>query len=164
MMDAHTLELLEFAKVRELLAGYAACALGKELCRQVEPSFDAAKIREELTLVSEMADALQEVEDQHLPVQSVERVKGVVDRGGVLGRERLVRGGVRRYRPRGLGPGLGGVGPDAVDHEPVGDSVEPGAEAAGVLQPADRPDGPDPDLLHDVDRPLVVPEELGHVV
>ena len=33
-MDAHTLELLEFHKVRELLAGYAACSLGKELARQ----------------------------------------------------------------------------------------------------------------------------------
>ena len=33
MMDAHTLELLEFDKVRELLAGYAACSLGKELAR-----------------------------------------------------------------------------------------------------------------------------------
>src|SRR5437870_3636859 len=30
-MDAHTLELLEFGKVRDLLAGYAACSLGKEL-------------------------------------------------------------------------------------------------------------------------------------
>ena len=30
-MDAHTLELLEFNKVRELVAGYAACALGKDV-------------------------------------------------------------------------------------------------------------------------------------
>ena len=28
LMDAHTLELLEFDKVRELLAGYAASSLG----------------------------------------------------------------------------------------------------------------------------------------
>ena len=31
LMDAHTLELLEFNKVRELLAGYAASSLGKDL-------------------------------------------------------------------------------------------------------------------------------------
>jgi len=28
-MDAHTLELLEFNKIRDLLAGYTACSLGK---------------------------------------------------------------------------------------------------------------------------------------
>jgi len=28
-MDAHTLELLEFSKIRDLVAGYAACSLGK---------------------------------------------------------------------------------------------------------------------------------------
>jgi DNA mismatch repair protein MutS2 len=57
-MDAHTLELLEFNKIRELLAGYAACSLGKELARQLEPSIDAERIRAELTLVGEMVDAL----------------------------------------------------------------------------------------------------------
>src|SRR5579875_2849003 len=57
-MDAHTLELLEFDKIRELLAGYAASSLGKDLARQLEPSTDAEHIRAELTLVSEMVDAL----------------------------------------------------------------------------------------------------------
>jgi DNA mismatch repair protein MutS2 len=58
LMDAHTLELLEFGKVRELLATYAACALGKELARQLEPATDADAVRAEIALVSEMADAL----------------------------------------------------------------------------------------------------------
>src|SRR5215469_14420482 len=57
-MDAHTLELLEFNKVRDLLAGYAACSLGKELARQLQPSTDAECIRAELVLVGEMVDAL----------------------------------------------------------------------------------------------------------
>jgi DNA mismatch repair protein MutS2 len=57
-MDAHTLELLEFNKIRELLAGYAACSLGKELARQLEPGTDAERIRGELVLVGEMVDAL----------------------------------------------------------------------------------------------------------
>jgi DNA mismatch repair protein MutS2 len=57
-MDAHTLELLEFDKVRELLAGYAAGPLGRELARAIEPSSDANSIRRELTLVSEMDLAL----------------------------------------------------------------------------------------------------------
>ena len=56
-MDLHTLELLEFGKVRELLSGYAASSLGKELARQLEPSLDADAIRAELTLTTEMVDA-----------------------------------------------------------------------------------------------------------
>jgi DNA mismatch repair protein MutS2 len=58
IMDSHTLELLEFGKVRELLAGYAASSLGKDLARGLEPSTDADAIRADLTLVSEMVDAL----------------------------------------------------------------------------------------------------------
>jgi DNA mismatch repair protein MutS2 len=57
-MDAHTLELLQFDKVRELLAGYAASSLGRELARQIEPSTDLETIRAELSLVSEMTTAL----------------------------------------------------------------------------------------------------------
>jgi DNA mismatch repair protein MutS2 len=57
-MDSHTLELLEFGKVRELLASYTACSLGKELARQLEPTTDAERIRSELAHVSEMVDAL----------------------------------------------------------------------------------------------------------
>jgi DNA mismatch repair protein MutS2 len=57
-MDAHTLELLEFGKVRELLAGYAATSLGKELARSLDPSTDPDTIRSELALVSEMVDVL----------------------------------------------------------------------------------------------------------
>src|ERR1700687_747643 len=59
-MDAHTLELLEFSKVRELVAAYAACSLGKDIARLAEPSTSADSIRAELALVSEMADVLGE--------------------------------------------------------------------------------------------------------
>jgi DNA mismatch repair protein MutS2 len=58
IFDPHTLELLEFGKVRELLAGYAACSLGKDAARAVEPLADLEKIQTELALVSEMAEAL----------------------------------------------------------------------------------------------------------
>ena len=45
LMDAHTLGLLEFDKVRDLLAGVAASSLGRDLCRAVEPSTDIEHIR-----------------------------------------------------------------------------------------------------------------------
>jgi DNA mismatch repair protein MutS2 len=57
-MDNHTLELLEFEKVRELLAGYTACSLGKELAKQLEPATNLDQISGELDLVSEMVEAL----------------------------------------------------------------------------------------------------------
>ena len=59
-MDAHTLELLEFDKVRDLVAGYAACSLGKELARALAPLPGIDRVRGELGLVSEMADALSQ--------------------------------------------------------------------------------------------------------
>lgn len=57
-MDAHTLELLEFPKVRELVAGYAFCSLGKDLALQAEPGTHADAIRAELALVSEVVELL----------------------------------------------------------------------------------------------------------
>ncbi len=57
-MDAHTLELLGFDKVRELLASYAASSLGRDLARGIEPSIDLAEVRRELALTTEMATAL----------------------------------------------------------------------------------------------------------
>src|SRR5438045_3975022 len=58
IMDAHTLDLLGFDKVRELLAGYASSTLGRDLARQIEPSTDITAIRNELSLTTEMVTAL----------------------------------------------------------------------------------------------------------
>jgi DNA mismatch repair protein MutS2 len=57
-MDTHTLELLEFDKVRALVAAQAACSLGKDEALRMEPSFDPGEIRTRQALTTEMADAL----------------------------------------------------------------------------------------------------------
>jgi DNA mismatch repair protein MutS2 len=57
-MDAHTLELLEFHKIRELVGSYAFCSLGKDLALQAEASTNADAIRAELALVTEMVEVL----------------------------------------------------------------------------------------------------------
>ncbi len=57
-MDTHTLELLEFDKVRALVAAQAACSLGKEAALRMEPSLDPGEIRSRQALTTEMADAL----------------------------------------------------------------------------------------------------------
>ncbi len=108
-MDNHTLELLEFHKVRDLLAGYAASSLGKELAKQVEPGTDADKIRAELALVTEMADVLGE--GQSPPFGGLHDVRLTVRRaaiGSQLTAEQLLEvadtlnctGNIYRYRTR----------------------------------------------------------------
>ncbi len=57
-MDTHTLGLLEFDKVRALVAAQAACSLGKEAALRMEPSLDPGEIRDRQALTTEMADAL----------------------------------------------------------------------------------------------------------
>ena len=108
-MDEHTLELLEFAKVRELLAGYAACSLGKELARQTEPGTDPERIRTELALVTEMAAAW--ALGQSPPFGGLHDVRLLVRRaaiGSMLTAEQLLEvaetlnctGNMYRYRMR----------------------------------------------------------------
>ena len=80
-MDAHTLELLEFAKVRELVAGYAYSALGKELARAAEPSTDIAAIRAELSLVGEMLDVL--AQGQSPPLSGLSDVRLLARRAAI---------------------------------------------------------------------------------
>ncbi len=108
-MDSHTLELLEFNKVREILAGYAASALGRELVRQVEPASGEESIRAELARVSEMVAAVQE--GQGPPLGGLHDVRLLARRaaiGAMLAAEQLLEvadtlnctGHVYRYRMR----------------------------------------------------------------
>ncbi len=57
-MDAHTLELLEFDKVRGFVASRAACSLGKDTALRMEPTSDPGEVRTRQALTTEMADAL----------------------------------------------------------------------------------------------------------
>ena len=108
-MDAHTLELLEYDKVRTLLGEYTATTMGKELALAVEPGTDLAKIRAELALVTEMADALDA--GQSPPFGGVHDVRLLVRRaaiGTMLSAEQLLNvadtltatGAFYRYRMR----------------------------------------------------------------
>lgn len=80
-MDPHTLELLEFDKVRALLAEYAATSIGKELALAVEPGTEIERIRGELALVTEMVDVLQS--GQSPPFGGVHDVRLVVRRAAI---------------------------------------------------------------------------------
>jgi DNA mismatch repair protein MutS2 len=108
-MDAHTLDLLEFDKLRGLLAEYAATSLGAELARRIEPSRDAGKVRNDLALVSEMVEAL--LANQSPPFAGVHDIRLLVRRaaiGTMLTAEQLLEvadtltatGAFYRYRMR----------------------------------------------------------------
>src|SRR5437764_7147671 len=58
-MDRHTLELLEFDKVRALVAARAACSLGKAAAHRIEPSVDPGEIHHRQSLTMEMVEALR---------------------------------------------------------------------------------------------------------
>ncbi len=57
-MDTHTLELLDFDKVRALVAARAACSLGKAAAQQIEPTVDPGEIHSRQALTTEMVEAL----------------------------------------------------------------------------------------------------------
>jgi DNA mismatch repair protein MutS2 len=108
-MDEHTLELLEFHKVRDLLAGYGACSLGKELAHALEPMTDPEKVRAEIDLVTEMSEALGQ--GQTPPFGGLHDVRLLVRRaaiGSMLSAELLLEvadtltctGNMYRYRMR----------------------------------------------------------------
>jgi len=50
--------LLEFDRLRTIVAGYAACSLGKRAAQSMEPSRDIAWIAEQQSLTTEMTEAL----------------------------------------------------------------------------------------------------------
>jgi DNA mismatch repair protein MutS2 len=119
-MDAHTLDLLGFDKLRALLAGYAASSLGADLVRQIEPSRDAAVVRKEIALVTEMVTALGL--NQAPPFAGLHDVRLVAKRakiGTMLTAEQLMEvaealnctGAMYRYRMR-LAEHLSGL----IDH------------------------------------------------
>lgn len=57
-MTARALQVLEFDRVREKLAGYAQSALAVQLALEIEPIFDEAHMRLEIGLTEEAADYL----------------------------------------------------------------------------------------------------------
>lgn len=139
IMDAHTLGLLEFDKVRDLLAGYAASSLGRELARRVEPSTDPEPIRAELALVSEMVTALEL--NQPPPFGGLHDVRLLARRaaiGAMLSAEQLLEvaetlsctGAVYRYRMRlderlvGLIDLLGGIEDLGVVSKSIGGCID----------------------------------------
>jgi DNA mismatch repair protein MutS2 len=108
-MDAHTLELLGYETIRELLASYATTSLGRELARRLEPSTDISHIQRQIAWTSEMVEAL--TAGVTPPLHGVHDIRLWVRRaalGTMLAAEQLVQiaetlqatGALYRYRMR----------------------------------------------------------------
>jgi DNA mismatch repair protein MutS2 len=150
-MDAHTLDLLEFDKVRALLAEYAATSLGADLARRVEPARDVTKVRTDLALVSEMVEAL--MANQAPPFGGVHDIRLLVRRaaiGTMLTAEQLLQvadtltatGAFYRYRMRldgRLGRLIELLAP-IEDLGPVGKSITGSIDGRGHVVDAASPE------------------------
>jgi len=58
-MDPHSLDVLEYAKVKAMLAGYAACSLGKAAVQALEPMTDPAAVRAAVAETTELRELLR---------------------------------------------------------------------------------------------------------
>jgi len=56
LMDPHTLDKLDFQQIRELLATYARCSLGRERALRISPSHDANEVRSWLEQLRQFHD------------------------------------------------------------------------------------------------------------
>jgi DNA mismatch repair protein MutS2 len=90
-MDVHSLQILEYPKLRELLSRYTATSLGRELVEQLQPSTDILAIRQAQQLVSEMVATLGQ---GHAPsFGGITDIRLLVRRatiGAMLGAEQLL--------------------------------------------------------------------------
>jgi DNA mismatch repair protein MutS2 len=139
-MDTHTLELLEFDKVRSLVSARAASPLGKTAAREIQPSVDLGEIRHRQALTTEMAEAL--AAGLRPPLGGLHDIRPLVRRtvvGGTLAAEELAEtaetlraiGNLDRWFAR-IGdqfPRLGGM------REGVGEFSALAAAIEGCLDP-----------------------------
>lgn len=77
-MDAHALECLDFPRIRDLLAGYASCGLGKSLAKHIQPVARADLVRRWLSQVEELQRL--ELERGLPPYGGISDVREVVKR------------------------------------------------------------------------------------
>jgi DNA mismatch repair protein MutS2 len=149
-MDAHTLELLEFDKVRALVSSQAACSLGKDASRAMEPSRDPGEVRARQALTTEMADALSS--GLHPPFGGLHDIRPLVRRaqtGASLAPEELAEtvetlravDALRDWLDR-VGdqfPRLGGMKPEVGQFSGLANAIESCIDSRGkILDTASR--------------------------
>jgi len=75
-MDTHSLEILEYPKVKAMLAGYAACSLGRAAIQQLQPMTDPERIRAAIEETTELGSLLER--KGRLPVAGMTDVRPII--------------------------------------------------------------------------------------
>jgi DNA mismatch repair protein MutS2 len=81
-MNAHSLRVLDFPRIRQILAERAASAAGARLVGRLEPLGDAAEVARRLAVVSEVRRILEEAD---LPLHGLPDLEPVLDEAAVAG-------------------------------------------------------------------------------
>ncbi len=76
MIDSHTLDVLEFNRVLEIISSYSSSELGKEEVLATVPSDQPENIERELDLTSELIDILRF--DDPLPTQGIRDIRPIL--------------------------------------------------------------------------------------
>ena len=79
-IDEHTLRVLEFPQVLELLATYAASGLGRQEAAGLYPSSDPEWVRARLAEVSELRDLLDQ--DIRIPLTGLRDIRPILEHAG----------------------------------------------------------------------------------
>jgi len=79
-IDSHTLQVLEFDQVREILARFAGSSLGREAALRLYPSVDEDWIKRRLAETSEMKGLLER--EIRVPMAGLRDIKGLLEHYG----------------------------------------------------------------------------------
>jgi len=82
-IDAHSLKVLEFPRVREIIAGLTLSPFGKEYADSIRPMFDREKVELALRQSAQMRDIIRF--EEAMPLQRIEDISDLVDRSRVEG-------------------------------------------------------------------------------
>ena len=82
-MDEHTLKVLEFDKIKEMLSSRCLSDWGKELCHSLSPGRDKETIEKELRETTELKEIL--LYEERFPLSSARDVRGSLKRAEIEG-------------------------------------------------------------------------------
>jgi DNA mismatch repair protein MutS2 len=82
-MDAHTLKVLEFDKIRNMLSSRCLSDWGKELCGSLFPYKDKQTIEKEIREVTELKEIL--LYEERFPLSSIKDIRGSLKKAEIEG-------------------------------------------------------------------------------
>ncbi|MCP4568740.1 MAG: endonuclease MutS2 [FCB group bacterium] len=82
-IDAHSLKVLEFSKVREIIAGLTLSPYGKRYAQELSPRFDRSEIETLLLQSAQMRDIIRF--EEAMPLERIEDIRELIDKSRVDG-------------------------------------------------------------------------------